>query len=400
MISLMIGLAMAAPSQKSDWTPDKLLSALSSKDGLRSAKAEEELTAWFGGVAKLATGADAKADGLTFAFAIRVPEGGKFASVKALTEDLSISLVQVGKGRLFVGAAKFPLGECFRWVYTVDGRTQGNPRELEAFIFPKEAKPQPNVAKGKLEVMPRMTSKVFGGTWHDWWLYTPAKFDAATDSNLVVFQDGQWAHEYVPTFFDNLIAQGDFPQTVVVLVTPGTFPDGRSDRSREYDSLGDAYVRFLLEELLPPVESKFKITQDPMRRCVAGLSSGGICSFTAAWERPDKFGLVMSWIGSFANLQGGPSGVGGGNTYPAMIRKRRGWDGKGAPKPIRVYLQDGSNDLDNAAGSWPIANQDMAAALKFGGYDYKFVYGKGFHSAKHGQVEMPNAMRWLFRKEK
>lgn len=393
----MIGLAMAATPQTSHWTPEKLLSALSSPDALKGAKVESELTAWFGGAAKLDSGADAKADGLTFAFAIRVPDGAKSASVKALTEDLSIPLVQAGQGRLFVGASKLPLGECFRWVYSVDGKAMGNPRELEAFVFPKEAKPQPNVPKGKLEPMPRMTSKVFGGTWHDWWLYTPANFDPARESNLIVFQDGQWAHEYVPTFMDNLIAQGDLPQTVVVLVTPGTFPDGRSDRSREYDSLGDAYVRFLIDELLPPVESQFKITQDPMRRCVAGLSSGGICSFTAAWERPDKFGLVMSWIGSFANLQGGPTGVGGGNTYPAIIRKRRGWDGKGAPKPIRVYLQDGSNDLDNAAGSWPIANQDMAEALRFGGYDYKFVYGKGFHSAKQGQVEMPNALRWLFR---
>lgn len=361
------------------------------------ALSESDLTKWFGGEQKLDAGADAKVDGLSVSFGIRAPEGAKEAVVRSILPGYTHRLARVGTGRLFAGADSLPEGEGFRWAYFVDGRQVGSPRELEVYTFPPESRPDPRVPTGKLEQQPRLTSQLLGGTWHDWWLYTPANFDPAKESNLVVFQDGQWSHNYAPVYFDHLIAKGDLPQTVVIFVTPGTFPDGRSDRSREYDSLGELYVRFLLEEVLPPVEAKMKLTQDPMRRCVAGLSSGGICSFTCAWERPEKFGLVMSWIGSFTNLQGGPTGTAGGNTYPAIIRKLRGWDRKGEPKPIRVYLQEGSNDLDNAAGNWPLANQDMARALEYGGYDFKFVYGKGFHSDKHGRAEMVNALKWLFR---
>ncbi|MBS1723884.1 MAG: esterase family protein [Armatimonadetes bacterium] len=259
----------------------------------------------------------------------------------------------------------------------------------ENYPVPKEAVEQPGVPKGRMEQQPRLTSQVFGGTWHDWWVYTSANLDPAKESNLVVFQDGQWSHSYAPVFFDNLVAQGDLPQTVAVFVTPGTFTDGKSDRSREYDTLSDAYSRFLLDELLPLVEAKYKITHDPMRRCAAGLSSGGICSFTVAWHRPDKFGLVMSWIGSFTNIASGESKREGGHNYPALIRKTE-------KKLIRVFLQDGENDLDNEHGNWWLSNQQMAKALQFKGYELMTVWGKGGHSDKQGRAVMADALRWLF----
>src|SRR5215813_7580413 len=98
--------------------------------------------------------------------------------------------------------------------------------------------------------------------------------------------------------------------------------------------------------MLPEVGKTLNLRQD-----AAGISSGGICAFTAAWERPDLFSKVLSHVGSFTNIRGG-------DVYPGMIRKTE-------RKPIRVFLQDGSNDLDNEHGSWPLANQQMAAALKY-----------------------------------
>ena len=118
---------------------------------------------------------------------------------------------------------------------------------------------------------------------------------------------------------------------------------------------------------------------------VAGMSSGGIAAFTIAWERPDKFRKVVSWIGSFTNIRGG-------YVYPALIRKS-----KKQPKPLRIFLQEGSNDLDNAHGNWPLSNQDMAAALKFAGYDHRFEYGTGAHNPKHGASILPDTLRWLWR---
>ena len=99
-----------------------------------------------------------------------------------------------------------------------------------------------------------------------------------------------------------------------------------------------------------------KLRHDPESRAIAGISSGGICAWTVAWERPDEFRKVLSWVGSFTNIASGKTRREGGHNYEALIRKT-------PKKPIRVFLQDGANDLDNANGNWPLANQQMAKAL-------------------------------------
>jgi enterochelin esterase-like enzyme len=238
-------------------------------------------------------------------------------------------------------------------------------------------------------------SQIIGGTIRQYWIYVPAEYDAARPAALMVFQDG---HKYVntdqeyrvPIVFDNLIHKRQMPVTIGVFVNPGqhgeTLPADpwRADnRSWEYDSLSDQYVRFLVDELLPEVGKSYNITSDPALRAIGGASSGGIAAFTAAWERPDQFRKVLSHIGSFTNIRGG-------HVYPALVRQS-------AVRPIRVFLQDGSNDLDNQFGNWPLANQAMAAALKFRGYDYRFEFGDGAHTHKHGGAILPDALRWLWR---
>jgi enterochelin esterase family protein len=246
-----------------------------------------------------------------------------------------------------------------------------------------------DVPHGRLEKFQIAESKVFPGTTRDGWVYVPAQYDAAKPAALMVFQDGggyqstngAWR---VPLVFDNLIAAKEMPVTVAIFLNPGT-RDGQSNRSFEYDSLGGAYANFLIEEAIPFVTNKYSlaITDDPEMRATCGSSSGGICAFTIAWERPDQFRKVLSTIGSFTNIRGG-------HNYPALIRKTE-------RKPIRVFLQDGSNDLNNLHGNWPLANQQMASALGFSGYDYKFVFGDGSHNSKHGGSILPDALRWLWR---
>jgi len=396
-LSLVLSILMPT-----DWSPERLAQALQDGTDLSAGQTPHELTRWFGGEEKLAKGARPIAQGRWVAVACTAPAKSlsvTFASdaeqwpAQGLSQSgFDVKLRQVGDTRLWVGAFQVEDGTSFVGTYATDGKVLGQTDRIEVYGVPPEALSKPDAPKGRIEQQPRLTSQVFGGTWHDWWVYTPPAFDPEKESDLVVFQDGQWAHTYVPTFFDNLCTWGGLEQTVVVCVTPGTFPDGKSDRSREYDTLSDAYSRFLLEEVLPSVEKKFKVTQDPMRRCVAGLSSGGICSFTVAWNRPDKFGLVMSWIGSFTNIASGGSDREGGHNYPALIRKTE-------KKPIRVFLQDGANDLDNVHGNWWLSNLQMAKALAFKGYDLKTVWGLGGHNDLQGRATMPDALRWLFRRK-
>jgi len=240
----------------------------------------------------------------------------------------------------------------------------------------------------------KWTSQIFQGTERDYWIYVPAQYKKTEPACLMVFQDGGgFVRENgafrVPVVFDNLIHSGEMPVTIGVLINPGVVPpakegqQGRKNRSFEYDTLSDQYARFLLEEILPEVGKKYNISKDPDCRAICGNSSGGICAFTVAWERPDSFHKVVSHIGSFTNIRGG-------NVYPFLIRKTD-------RKPLRVFLQDGVNDLDNLHGNWPLSSRQMAAALEFAHYDYKFVMGTGRHSGRHGGAIFPDTMRWLWR---
>ncbi len=238
-------------------------------------------------------------------------------------------------------------------------------------------------------------SQIFPGARRDYSVYVPQQYDPATPAAVMVFQDG---HAYLneagdfrtTIVFDNLIHAGAMPVTIGIFINPGhvgdELPANRfraSNRSYEYDSLSDQYARFLLDEILPEVGSRWNLTSDPERRAICGLSSGGICAFTVAWERPDRFRKVLSHIGSFTDIRGG-------HVYPSLIRKS-------AVRPLRVFLQDGEADLDNQYGNWWLANLQMVAALRYRGYDHQFVGGDGAHDGKHGGAILPDSLRWLWR---
>jgi enterochelin esterase family protein len=262
-------------------------------------------------------------------------------------------------------------------------------REVAEPPLGPESAEQPGVPKGRLTAGRHVGEAVYPGVARDYWVYVPAQYDPAQPASLMVFQDGGNYLEQTnaATVFDNLIAKGDLKPTIGVFVEPGDWdgqPKGsRGNRSLEYDNITDAYVRFLLDELLPEAIGPYAVTDDPKGRAIAGMSSGGICSFNAAWERPDVFGRVVSHVGSFTNIRGG-------HIYPSRVRQN-------GAKPIRVFLQGGAGDLDNTNGHWPTANVDMAAALRFRGYDMRFEFGCGAHNFHHAGAILPHTLRWIFR---
>ncbi len=268
--------------------------------------------------------------------------------------------------------------------------------EMPEPSFGADSKGQTRVPKGKVIDFVFENSEVFPGTKRRVHLYIPANHDAKKETAVMVFQDG---HTYVnpkgefrvTTVFDNLIAAGDMPPVIGVFIDPGHKGDSKpqspwknNNRSFEYDTLSADYATFLIDEILPLVGKDYNLTKDPEMRAICGTSSGGICAWTVAWERPDAFRKVASSIGSFTNIRGG-------DAYPGMIRKTE-------KKPIRGFFQEGINDLDNQHGNWPLGNMAMEAALKFKDYDHKYVWGHGGHSGKQMGAIFPEAMRWLWRK--
>jgi len=322
----------------------------------------------------------------------RVGDGA--ARVEKADGSLVGELQPLGSGKLRVLAMEFPNFTQFQYVLKADGRRIGGGNiKIEEYPVPPESVVRPEVPAGRLEKF-EFRSAIFPETQRDVIVYFPAQYRQGEEVNLMVWQDGQ-RHSLTnsglktPVVFDNLIHAGEMPVTVGVFIEPGrglNQKPGSKARNRgfEYDGLGDLYPRFLLEEVLPEVERRYGVTcsKDPSRRAIGGGSSGGICAFKCAWERPDQFGRVLSWVGSFVNLRGG-------NVFPNLVRKTE-------RKPIKVYLLGGENDVDNAFGHWPTANRKMAAALKYMGYDHKLVWTQCFHGSKVMAAHLPDAFRWLW----
>ncbi len=281
--------------------------------------------------------------------------------------------------------------------------------------------PQPGVPAGKLEGPLEFRSRIIANTVRRYWVYVPAQYVAGTPANVLVFQDGQRATNPsgvlpVPQVLENLIHKKQIPVTIGIFITPGqrgdVYPDtlgtrNPNNRAAEYDSLTDAYTRFIVEEMLPEVGKRYALATDPARRAIGGASSGAICAFTVAWHRPDQFRNVISLIGSYTSIAYRPARDGqpmvpGGDLYPTLIRKN-------PVKPIRIFLQDGSNDLDNAHGNWFLANQQMLAAFRYANatadarkdpgprYDVRHEWGDGAHSDAHGGALLPDILRWIWR---
>jgi len=395
--AIALVLASLAPAGDGPLTVAELRAALEKRPtGAEADKLAERVRTWFG-KNNLPKGPAPKVEGLDAAWAIEVEKANATVRVVSLDGEHTLSLTRIGQTKVFAITEDFEDETAFRWRFEVDGARlppiSNNADQFEAYRAQPDSKEQPDVPKGKLTQKPKWESKIFAGTTRDWWVYVPAQYKPESPACVMVFQDGQNYKDFVPVVFDNLIHKGDMPVTVGVFITPGTFAGGRSNRSFEYDMLSDQFARFLLEEILPEVEKEVKLRHDPASRAIAGISSGGICAWTVAWERPNEFGKVLSWVGSFTNIASGKSNREGGHNYPALIRKTE-------KKPIRVFLQAGANDLDNAHGNWPLANLQMAKALEFKGYDYKLVNGQGFHSNKHGRAILPESLRWLWRDHK
>lgn len=263
----------------------------------------------------------------------------------------------------------------------------------ETVAYGPDSQRQPNVPRGEVTRFV-WKSNVYPNTIREYYVYVPAQYDGKTPAALMVFQDG---HAYVkeegdfrvPIVFDNLIHQKAMPITIGLFINPGQHgselpkdPFRADNRSAEYDTLTDQYVHLLIDELIPELSKRYTLAPSPTLRAICGLSSGGICAFTAAWQRPDQFQKVLSHIGSFTNIKGG-------HVYPSLIRKT-------PAKNIKVFLQDGTGDLDNQYGNWWLANQEMEAALRYSHYTYRFVGGTGGHTGKHGGSILPESLRWLW----
>ena len=258
-----------------------------------------------------------------------------------------------------------------------------------------DSRPQAGAPHGRIFEFTFDHSTVYPGTTRRIKVYVPAQYRADKPACVYVGLDD--LSFGAPVVFDNLIASGEMPITIAVGVPPGVVesgsPDRRFNRSLEFDGLGDQLARFLLDEIFPEIERRqtpdglpIRLSTDPNDRAAGGASTGGIGSFTLAWERPDAFRRVFTAIGTFVGMRGGDG-------YAVLVRKTE-------PKPIRVFIQDGSRDEwagSPEMGDWWLGNLAMNSALVFAGYQVEHAWTEGGHSSEDATAMFPAAMRWLWR---
>lgn len=354
----------------------------------QSAQAEAALIAAVGEEA-LKNGTAVLFEGGDFIFAVRSNR-----EPKLVINDEGGGLTMKNTGGLWVHRTQLPVSRTHNFHYVVEGMGNRFGGRSDVPAFGPYSYERAGVPRGKLSEKMVHTSQIYPGMQSNWWIYVPTQYDASKPAAVMIWQDGEGlVNREMPSraqiVFDNLTAEGKIPVTIQVLISPGTVGEKRM-RSIEYDTVDDTYPRFLRDEILPEVAKRYKIRTDAYSRAIAGNSSGGICAFNAAWQMPKEFSRVLSRIGSFTSIQWQPGKLDGGNVYPFKIRKE-------PKRDIRVWLQDGSGDLENNHGSWPLQNVAMANSLKMRGYDYHFSWGNGTHSGAGGSAELAEELIWLWR---
>ena len=237
-------------------------------------------------------------------------------------------------------------------------------------------------------------SDIYPGTKHTFQVYVPDQYDGKRPAALYVGLDGVLCN--APQVMDSLITAKKMPCTIGVFLQPGVIRDAegtvlRYNRCYEFDSTTDLFARFLESEVLPAVEQMktprgkaIRLSRKAEDRMIFGLSSGGIAAFNAAWHRPDLFEKVFTGVGTFVAMRGG-------NDLQAIVRKTE-------PLPLRVFVQDGSNDAWNPLfGHWYEGNQMLASALQFAGYDVQCDWSDGGHNVKRATEIFSQVMEWMWR---
>ncbi|MCH2205481.1 MAG: alpha/beta hydrolase-fold protein [Lentisphaerales bacterium] len=327
------------------------------------------------------------------------------------------SMQELGKSGVYVASQRFPNFSSVHFRYAINGVRQNMAKEhrfgFESYKWQPMSLKQSGVPEGKLisKGVYKASDEFYKASERNWLIYVPVQYKKDTAAKLLLFNDGGGfikGDGNACTVMDNLIHTGKMPVSIAVFVNPGNISRGEGkaaikNRGNEYDTCTPKFANFIEKEILSQVYAEYNISKDPADHVIIGSSSGASCAFTAAWHRNDLFQKVVSFVGSYCDFRPtndyphstapkseyGPFKT--AHDYPALIRKTV------PSKKIKVYLQDGVNDLDNRLGNWYQNNERMATALAFAGYDFKFTSGKGLHSKKHGMYLLPEILEWLWK---
>jgi enterochelin esterase-like enzyme len=244
-------------------------------------------------------------------------------------------------------------------------------------------------------------------------VYVPNQYVDGTAAPFMVVQDARDQGDIRNTI-DNLVATRRLPKLIAIFVNNGGGDSKGSERGLEYDTMSDAYSRFVDTEVLPAVLAdsaiklaypNLKLTDNPDGRSTYGCSSGGSAALIQGWFTPDKYRRIVTYSGTFVDQQDDDAPT--EQQYPLgawEFHSGLGLIANNSAKPLRVYLEVGENDngsTDPESGhhNWVMANQRTAAALKAKGYHYRFVFVRGAGHCDGAAIKatLPDTLEWMWR---
>ena len=331
--------------------------------------------------------------GQEFLFVVKCPT----PAMVSIDNDPAVSMTRVPDSEYWFKLMTLRLGMTHNYRYSANGKIIG---AYDVASYTPDAYPLPSVLRGTLSQRKTLMSKIYPGMSANYWVYVNPGVDTAKGAPLMVWQDGETIvgnqdllRLRLQIVSDNLVHKKLIPPMVHVLIQPGTGGEAQGTRMRsiQYDTVSDRYGKYLLDEILPDVERTYKLRPDAYARAIAGASSGAIAAFNVAWYYPGQFSRVLSHIGSYSGIQWRPEqNLDGGYIVSHKVRREQ-------RKNIRVWMSDGSDDIENNTGSWPLNNIELANALKLRGYDFHFRFGNGSHAIAQGAMDLPESLTWLWR---
>ncbi|MFM9955045.1 MAG: alpha/beta hydrolase [Opitutaceae bacterium] len=138
------------------------------------------------------------------------------------------------------------------------------------------------------------------------WVYTPPGYETAAASAkypLLVLQHGSgdnhqtWvAHGKAHWILDHLIAAGKARPMVVMMIDGHPFTPAATRDPASRGGAMAAFRRELLEDALPLVEARYRVSGEVTQRGIVGLSMGGGQSLTVGLGHLDRF----AYVGAFS----------------------------------------------------------------------------------------------------
>ncbi len=340
----------------------------------------------------------------TVTLRLRAPEAKSVVAKINRVPSGTLTLTKTAEGVWEGTSQPLPAG-IHEYAFEVDGTRQIDPRNrwvkkwysLESlFEIP-----------GSLALLTELQSVPHGTLHHHYYhssvtdtdrpivVYTPPGYDPIQDQRYPVlfllhgFGDDQTAWTEVGRahrIADNLIASGELEPLIIVMPYghPVDLPYGH--RADDYGPKNDeAMEREIVDQLVPLVESWYRIDSVPDRRAIVGLSMGGGHSLKTGLKHTDTF----AWVGGFSSSAPQPDDL--LEQFPALVPDQTDAGCEANRNLKLLWFACGKDDFLLQQ------NRDFATGLKELNVRHQYVETDGAHNWSVWREYLPTFLKKIFR---